>query len=356
MNAMSPPRDFSPAMAGEIMETLILKGDLKYLTPKERVDYHNTVCGLAGINPLTRPFGYIELNGKLTLYAFKACTDQLRHVHGVSVTSLTEADRDGVHIVTAHVKDRNGRTDVARGAVSVMNLKGEALANALMKAETKAKRRATLSICGLGFLDETEVEDIPASAKREPPVDALPPESRAPAAPSAPQSEPEAAPATPAAPAAPARQKPGPKPGWKRQKRDPNREIDPRFEAEIHASEPRRAFDKPADDQEIDRMAKEAELKAMKFNQLEKEINACKSVTELEIWANDEHHRIAEFTNGELSALRMAWLNKKASLEPHSVSQRAMAARGQRYARQQPIEDDGLDIPDYLRRPMEAAE
>ncbi len=28
-----------------------------------------------------------------------------------------------------------------------------------MKCETKAKRRATLSICGLGFLDETEIED-----------------------------------------------------------------------------------------------------------------------------------------------------------------------------------------------------
>jgi hypothetical protein len=30
-----------------------------------------------------------------------------------------------------------------------------------MKAETKAKRRVTLSICGLGLLDETEVETVP---------------------------------------------------------------------------------------------------------------------------------------------------------------------------------------------------
>ena len=30
-----------------------------------------------------------------------------------------------------------------------------------MKAETKAKRRVTLSICGLGMLDETEVETVP---------------------------------------------------------------------------------------------------------------------------------------------------------------------------------------------------
>ncbi len=34
---------------------------------------------------------------------------------------------------------------------------------------TKAKRRVTLSICGLGWLDETEVESIPASAKRPAP-------------------------------------------------------------------------------------------------------------------------------------------------------------------------------------------
>jgi hypothetical protein len=30
-----------------------------------------------------------------------------------------------------------------------------------MKAETKAKRRATLSLCGLGMLDETEVASVP---------------------------------------------------------------------------------------------------------------------------------------------------------------------------------------------------
>jgi hypothetical protein len=38
-------------------------------------------------------------------------------------------------------------------------------ANTILKAITKAKRRVTLSICGLGWLDETEVEDIPAEAK-----------------------------------------------------------------------------------------------------------------------------------------------------------------------------------------------
>jgi phage tail sheath protein FI len=35
-----------------------------------------------------------------------------------------------------------------------------------MKAETKAKRRVTLSICGLNMLDESEVESIPQQAKQ----------------------------------------------------------------------------------------------------------------------------------------------------------------------------------------------
>ena len=39
-------------------------------------------------------------------------------------------------------------------------VQGENRANAMMKAETKAKRRVTLSVCGLGMLDETEAEPL----------------------------------------------------------------------------------------------------------------------------------------------------------------------------------------------------
>jgi hypothetical protein len=148
------------------MERVLMKGDLSTLTAQERVSYYSEVCKSVGLNPLTQPFQYITLNGKLTLYARKDCTDQLRMIHNVSVSDLTESEREGVFVVTAKVQNGSGRTDMAKGAVNIAGLKGEALANALMKAETKAKRRATLSICGLGMLDELEVEDIPAAAKR----------------------------------------------------------------------------------------------------------------------------------------------------------------------------------------------
>lgn len=180
--------------SSEIMEQVIIKGDLSKLTPQERTQYYMKVCESIGLNPLTKPFEYIALNGKLQLYALKACTEQLRGIHDVSVIDLTETLVNEVFIVTAKVKNGAGRTDAAKGAVPIKGLAGEALANAMMKAETKAKRRATLSLCGLGWLDESEVESIPG-AKVSPQADNMTTVSPPAAPPAAPHPEPAAAPA-----------------------------------------------------------------------------------------------------------------------------------------------------------------
>jgi hypothetical protein len=100
------------------------------------------------------------LNGKLTLYAKRDATDQLRAVNNVSITITNRAKYEDIYVVTAKAKNAAGREDESTGAVNIANLKGDALANVFMKAETKAKRRVTLSICGLGLLDETEVDSI----------------------------------------------------------------------------------------------------------------------------------------------------------------------------------------------------
>lgn len=146
---------------GQAIERVLIQGDLSRLTPDERSEYYFKVCKSVGLNPLTQPFAYITLNGRLVLYALRSCTDQLRSMHEVSVDELVETEREGVFVVTARVHNRSGRTDIAKGAVHIGGLKGEHLANALMKAETKAKRRATLSICGLGILDEAELDGLP---------------------------------------------------------------------------------------------------------------------------------------------------------------------------------------------------
>lgn len=151
------------ATVGAAVEQVLIGGDLSKLTPEQRVSYYKAVCDSVGLNPLTRPFDYITLNGKLTLYAKRDCTDQLRSRPGkeVSVKITDRATIEGVYVVTAQATDKGGRTDESTGAVNIAGLKGDFLANAFMKAETKAKRRVTLSICGLGLLDETEVESIP---------------------------------------------------------------------------------------------------------------------------------------------------------------------------------------------------
>jgi len=157
----------------EAIERVVIGGDLSKLNAEERVNYYKLVCESVGLNPLTKPFEYIMLNGKLTLYARKDATDQLRQNHQVSITIQSRETTEGCYVVTARATLPNGRTDESLGAVPIENLKGENRANALMKCETKAKRRVTLSICGLGMLDELEIETIP-SAKPEPAIVAEP--------------------------------------------------------------------------------------------------------------------------------------------------------------------------------------
>lgn len=145
-----------------ILEQVVIGGDLSKLSSADRLTYYRQVCESLGINPLTKPFQYIHLNGKLTLYASRDATDQLRKRDKISIEIVGAPILvNGVYIVTAKATTPDGRSDTEIGAVTVENLKGDALANAMMKAMTKAKRRVTLSIVGLGWLDETEIETIP---------------------------------------------------------------------------------------------------------------------------------------------------------------------------------------------------
>ena len=166
------------APLGSAIEQVLVSGNLNSLTSEQRVSYYNKTCESLGLNPLTRPFEYITLNGKLTFYARKDCTEQLRNVQGVSIGISSREVVEGVYVVTARASNQAGRSDESIGAVPIDGLKGESRANAMMKAETKAKRRVTLSFCGLGMLDETEIESIPGArpmaqqAQSRPTIDA----------------------------------------------------------------------------------------------------------------------------------------------------------------------------------------
>lgn len=147
----------------ELAAIAATKNDLSAMTEPQRAQLYGAVCRSIGLNPLTSPFEYIRLNGKLTLYAKKGATDQIRDIRGISITDTSHQVIDGVLITTVVATDKSGRTDSDMGAVAIKGLQGEALANAYMKALTKAKRRVTLSLAGLGFLDESEVETVPSA-------------------------------------------------------------------------------------------------------------------------------------------------------------------------------------------------
>ncbi len=168
---------------GDIIESVIAKGDLAKLTPDQRNTYYREVCRSIGLNPLTQPFAYITLNGKLALYAKRDAADQLRKLNGISIEIVSQELADNLLTVHVRARDQSGRTDEDLGVVYMgyperakdrngnwiahpkagKPLEAEERANAILKTVTKAKRRVTLSISGLGFLDETEVEDIPAA-------------------------------------------------------------------------------------------------------------------------------------------------------------------------------------------------
>lgn len=149
---------------------VIMHGDLSKLSPLDKLSYYKNVCESVGLSPLHQPFQYIKLNGREVLYAGKGCAEQLRKLHNVSI-KITDRQRiDDIYVVTAQASLPSGRIDESTGAVNITGLKGESLANAFLKCETKAKRRATLSLIGLGMLDETEVESIPQFQKETRPT------------------------------------------------------------------------------------------------------------------------------------------------------------------------------------------
>jgi hypothetical protein len=139
---------------------VMLHGDLSGLTPGQLVAYYRSVCASLRLNPLTKPFAFLKLDGKLVLYARKDCAEQLRLLHSVSLTVARAELVDTSYAVWVTATLPSGRTDADVGIVDLGRSTGDIRANAMMKAVTKAKRRCTLSLCGLGMLDESEVGSI----------------------------------------------------------------------------------------------------------------------------------------------------------------------------------------------------
>ena len=154
-------------------------GDTSKLNPSEKMQLIVQVCELSGLDPRLSPFEFIKFQGKEVMYARKNAADQLVRVHGINVTITERKIENGAYRVGCRAVTKDGRGTEDDGVVWVDGLKGDALANAMMKAVTKAKRRTVLSVCGLSMLDESEMDTIPAAREAlqavRPHVEVLPP-------------------------------------------------------------------------------------------------------------------------------------------------------------------------------------
>jgi hypothetical protein len=169
----APAAQPAPPSLPEAVEKALARGDFSQVSAEDRLRYLAAVCQSLGLNPLTQPFAWLTgQGGKLVLYPRKDAAEQLRKIHHVTLEIVSHEVKD--EVCTVHVRatlpGKTKRTDEDLAAVSVQGLKGEARANAIMKCITKAKRRATLSICGLGLpdIDEPDVAETTATERPAP--------------------------------------------------------------------------------------------------------------------------------------------------------------------------------------------
>jgi len=144
-------------LVSDIITSLVINGDISRLSPAQKVNYYKQFCDKLGLDPLSQPFRILRLHGREILYCDRGGAQQLNKLHKLSHRIKARETVNNCYVVTATATTPDGRTTESIGAVNIHHLKGESLCNAMMKAETKAKRRATLDLLGLGLLDETEV-------------------------------------------------------------------------------------------------------------------------------------------------------------------------------------------------------
>lgn len=142
------------------LEHVLGTGDLAQLSNEQRVGHYLRVCRSLGLNPLSRPFDWILFKDpdgteRMTLYPNQSCAAQLRRQHQIRVEVTRREAVGEMFVVEVKGTTPDGREDFASKYVPLTNkygrLQGQQYANALMKAETSAKRRLTLSMVGLAL-------------------------------------------------------------------------------------------------------------------------------------------------------------------------------------------------------------
>jgi len=173
--AKPAPTESSTEQMGRALDEIIMAGDISSLTVPQRSEFLSKLALSMKLNPLSQPFELIVLNDKLTIYAKKGASDQLREKNKCKVDIIEKGFIDDAKtayfvMIKIQTPDKDGlydtpgcRSEIEMGCAGTDGVTGEALGNAIMKAITKAKRRGGLSFTGFGGLDELEVDSITAA-------------------------------------------------------------------------------------------------------------------------------------------------------------------------------------------------
>ncbi len=136
-------------------------GSIKHLDDSSKRVLLAKICNAVGLNQYTMPFRiYRDVNGDEFVYATKECCAQLRHLNNISITSLEERIDGDFAICKVSGINKHGRVSFEIGSVNISILEGQDKSNGQMWAVTKAKRRLTLDLSGLGVLADIEVRDM----------------------------------------------------------------------------------------------------------------------------------------------------------------------------------------------------
>jgi hypothetical protein len=148
-------------MTSPDMLAILARGNISSLSEEDRTRYILALCDALGLDPRFKPIDLIPgQGGALVPYLNRGATDALARrdkVQRITVVQPKVVTIGSVECVlcVSRATMPDGRYE-ERVATSLLRDH----ANAYMKVETKAYRRATIAVLGIGMLDESELDGI----------------------------------------------------------------------------------------------------------------------------------------------------------------------------------------------------
>lgn len=152
----------------------LMYNDWKGVGDADRMRHISNTCEVLKIPTPMNPFQFIEMKGKVVLYATSAAAQLIANANLISTKIKNRDFDDQTNILTILMEATmpNGRSVENFACMYLGGLTGENRANAMMKCITKASRRTIFAMVGLSALDEDDVAEM---KKNQPLTDAADP-------------------------------------------------------------------------------------------------------------------------------------------------------------------------------------